>query len=258
VMAAIVADPPVPLRALRPDAPVALERVILRCLEKDRTKRFANVAELARALEPFGPPSARESVERIARVLGAPATASAAGIATTAFAANPVPGAGSAVGWGRTETSSRRSRPVLTISVVALLLAAGAVAGVSLLKGGATADASASAGTSPAPPPATESATVAMGAASAAAAPSPPVPVAPSASLPVSPEPPARDQAARRSAPPRRTSATLRASAAPPATVAAPPATPEPKTPQPGPATTAPAPQSRPKAPASGVWDDMK
>jgi serine/threonine-protein kinase len=47
--ARILRDPVPPLAA--PHVPVMLERVVLKCLEKDRTKRFANVVELARALE---------------------------------------------------------------------------------------------------------------------------------------------------------------------------------------------------------------
>jgi hypothetical protein len=49
---------------------VALAAVVRRCLRKSRDERFANVAELARALEPFAPLEARDSVGRIARILG--------------------------------------------------------------------------------------------------------------------------------------------------------------------------------------------
>ncbi|MDC3989469.1 serine/threonine-protein kinase [Polyangium jinanense] len=70
VYAAILGDPPAPLRALRPDAPPALEAVILRCLEKDAARRFASVGELAAALVPFAPQRARVSAERIGRITG--------------------------------------------------------------------------------------------------------------------------------------------------------------------------------------------
>jgi serine/threonine-protein kinase len=72
--AAILQDPPNPLRARRPDAPVPLEMAILGALEKDRAYRYQNVAELAGALAPFGTPAATASAERIARVLGVPAS----------------------------------------------------------------------------------------------------------------------------------------------------------------------------------------
>ena len=49
--------------------PFGLGDVVLRCLEKDPSKRFTNVAQLARALEPWAPPRARGSVDRVARTL---------------------------------------------------------------------------------------------------------------------------------------------------------------------------------------------
>ncbi|MEO7036252.1 MAG: protein kinase [Polyangiaceae bacterium] len=62
--AAILEQDPVPLRALVPDAPVELEEVVLRCLEKDVDKRYGNIAELAIALYPFAPRRSRISAER--------------------------------------------------------------------------------------------------------------------------------------------------------------------------------------------------
>jgi eukaryotic-like serine/threonine-protein kinase len=70
LLAMIVADAPPPLSASRRDAPPELEAVILRCLEKDRERRFASVAALARALERFASADTRPLVRRIARVLG--------------------------------------------------------------------------------------------------------------------------------------------------------------------------------------------
>jgi serine/threonine-protein kinase len=60
-----VFEPPPPLRDVRPDAPQALEQVILKCLEKDAAARFQNLAELAAALVPFGLERSRQSLERI-------------------------------------------------------------------------------------------------------------------------------------------------------------------------------------------------
>ena len=62
--AAILEHDPVPLRELVEDAPVELEDVILRCLEKDVSKRYGNIAELAIALYPFAPRRSRISAER--------------------------------------------------------------------------------------------------------------------------------------------------------------------------------------------------
>jgi eukaryotic-like serine/threonine-protein kinase len=70
LLAMIVADAPPPLTSARPDAPTDLEATILRCLQKDRDRRFANVAELAHALERFASPEVRPLVRRISRVLG--------------------------------------------------------------------------------------------------------------------------------------------------------------------------------------------
>jgi serine/threonine-protein kinase len=70
-VAQIVADPPARLREKQPDVPEALEKVVLRCLEKDREARFQNVAELAAALLPFAP-SCETLVQAIARLCSLP------------------------------------------------------------------------------------------------------------------------------------------------------------------------------------------
>ena len=90
--AAIAMDPPIPLRAKRPDAPAALEAVILRCMHKDPLGRYEDVAALAEALAPFASERGHVSVARIARVvrsvthqnglMGAPQHAAAANAAT--------------------------------------------------------------------------------------------------------------------------------------------------------------------------------
>jgi len=68
----IRSDPPPPIEGLRPDLPAALVPVVSKCLEKDRAKRYANVAELAKALAPFAPQRARASVQRIIRTVESP------------------------------------------------------------------------------------------------------------------------------------------------------------------------------------------
>ena len=49
----VVNDPPAPIVELRPEIPDDLAKIVARCLEKDPNARFANVAMLGEALEPF-------------------------------------------------------------------------------------------------------------------------------------------------------------------------------------------------------------
>lgn len=86
LLAAILQDPSPPLRQHRPDAPHGLEAIVARCLEKDPAARYADVAELAQALAPFGSASARVSAERVERVIrlrNSPEESLAASIART-------------------------------------------------------------------------------------------------------------------------------------------------------------------------------
>jgi len=62
--AAVLETAPTPMRDLRPDVPSALCEVVEKCLEKDPANRWANVAELARALLPFAPSRSVVSAER--------------------------------------------------------------------------------------------------------------------------------------------------------------------------------------------------
>ncbi len=65
----VIGSSPTPLATYRADISPAFESVILRCLERDREKRFRDVAEFALALLPFAPERARIYVERVKRVL---------------------------------------------------------------------------------------------------------------------------------------------------------------------------------------------
>jgi serine/threonine protein kinase len=62
--AAVLQEDPPALRELCPELPPGLERVILRCLEKEPIGRYASVADLALALATFGSRRARLSAER--------------------------------------------------------------------------------------------------------------------------------------------------------------------------------------------------
>lgn len=70
LVAIILAKPPEPMKLPRGPVPSGLQAVVARCLEKDPARRFSNVAELARALLPFGPPRSAYLVERVEHVLG--------------------------------------------------------------------------------------------------------------------------------------------------------------------------------------------
>jgi serine/threonine-protein kinase len=67
--AMIMTEQPRPPREIEPKLPIGLNNVVMRCLEKDPTKRYQNVAELAAALEPYAPASARGATGRISNVL---------------------------------------------------------------------------------------------------------------------------------------------------------------------------------------------
>lgn len=77
VLAAVVADPPVPLRTHLPGASDALLGVLDRCLRKAPEERFASAEELARALAPLVA-SGADSVARIEQIGQARRPASAA------------------------------------------------------------------------------------------------------------------------------------------------------------------------------------
>jgi eukaryotic-like serine/threonine-protein kinase len=76
--ASILGEPPTPpLRERRPEVPPELEAVMLRCVEKSPQARYDTVGDLAAALLPFAPSSARARVERMQRVSGRPVQLSA-------------------------------------------------------------------------------------------------------------------------------------------------------------------------------------
>ncbi|HEU4732233.1 MAG TPA: serine/threonine-protein kinase [Kofleriaceae bacterium] len=74
VMFKILSQPTPSLASVCSRLPQGLVRTIERCLEKDRERRFANVAELAHELVPFAPARARAAMSLIEHVMtaGAP------------------------------------------------------------------------------------------------------------------------------------------------------------------------------------------
>jgi serine/threonine-protein kinase len=65
LLARIVTEPPAPLSTLNTAVPSEIEAIVLRCLEKERERRFASVAQLVRALEPFASAETRPLARRI-------------------------------------------------------------------------------------------------------------------------------------------------------------------------------------------------
>ncbi|MEY4551300.1 MAG: hypothetical protein RL685_7495 [Pseudomonadota bacterium] len=71
----VLQDEPPPLGSRVRDLPRGFEAVVLRCLAKDRNKRYQSVNELAVALAEFAPPEALRSLQRISRLAaGSPAS----------------------------------------------------------------------------------------------------------------------------------------------------------------------------------------
>lgn len=58
-----------PIAQVRPDVPGTLAHVVDRCLERDRERRYRNVAELALALAPFASAEGKTSVARVTALL---------------------------------------------------------------------------------------------------------------------------------------------------------------------------------------------
>lgn len=129
LIVSVMQQPPAQLTALRPDVPPALESVILRCLEKDLTRRFQTVAELAHALAPFASPRQQGSPERISRILGVQVSGPHPALAGPgAEPARSVPESSATdAGWGQTRSPTPR-RPLG-------LVIGGAAVGVALLAG---------------------------------------------------------------------------------------------------------------------------
>lgn len=69
IYAAATLGPPAAPSTLRSDVPAELDAVILRCLRIDPDERYADTAELAVALAPFGPEGSVARADAIARIL---------------------------------------------------------------------------------------------------------------------------------------------------------------------------------------------
>jgi serine/threonine-protein kinase len=136
VCMSIASQPTPPLRGTLPETPASLDVVLAKCLQKDRKKRYSNVAELAVALAPFAPKRARASVDRISRVI------QSAGLSDSAWGLPPSSNPPSApsepatmASWGQTGARGRRHRAGLLGIAAAFGLGVGAIAATWVLQG---------------------------------------------------------------------------------------------------------------------------
>ena len=137
---------PVAMGSIRADVPAGLERLIMRCLEKDAERRFRNIGEFALALENFGPKRARASIDRIlgtmeAAGMSALPASSSGGIAQNDLVSTQAPiqaTPGTVASWGTTGPGPLQGKKAVVGAAIGagLLVLAG---GVLLLarKGGA-------------------------------------------------------------------------------------------------------------------------
>jgi serine/threonine-protein kinase len=231
-LAVKITNEPAPvLSSLRRDVPRGLDAVLARCFEKEKENRYQTVAELASALEGFGTPRARLSVERVrgvqkqtslsesARVLqelpraSMPMTSYDVDVSGAPKDASPR-SADTVFGARRTPRHRLQGRIVMATSVVALLAATVVFVRASLPAPLAAAAPSPVPSTTVAPPVATP--------------PPPPPPAPPPSDIPPAPmapvAPTAVTSAAAPPAPAARAIATRPAAARPSAPAAAPPA----------------------------------
>jgi serine/threonine-protein kinase len=142
----IATEPVPPLSRARPGAPPALAEIVAMCTQKDRDARYATVAELARALQPFAPGSG-PLVKRIGaarRVTGLTVGSPEATAAERSVEAATVPPVGHTV-------HGRRSASVVLGLLAVAALVAGLGAAASLARGRLSASPVASAAATAAP-----------------------------------------------------------------------------------------------------------
>jgi len=197
----IISSPAPLLRAMKPEAPIGLERVILRCLERDRAKRYQSIGELAAALVEYGPKRARVSLERITGILRG------AGMAPQGLSSPPpsepvsvaAPPPGTAASWGQTAAGAARSKGPM-VAIAAALVLVGVGIGGYVLRAGSASKPEPSAEVSGAQPE-----TAPQPIATVTAKAPPPEPVAPAASASDAPHAPAAPDVAPATAAPQAT-----------------------------------------------------
>ncbi len=117
LLAAVIADAPVPLSEFLPEVPPELEATVLACLEKSPARRISSVAELASRLAPFASEDASRLASRIDRASRG-ALGSTPSLAPLAAPSSPslsrsseAASAGASSSLSRLESSTARSSP---------------------------------------------------------------------------------------------------------------------------------------------------
>jgi serine/threonine-protein kinase len=113
----------------RPDVPRALDAVVMKCLRRDPSARYATVAALAAALAPFGGERAAVSASRASRV----ASALAATADVTALAGDSLPAGSRTADRSWSTTGGRTSVRRGVLRGLAALVAGVAISGLAIL-----------------------------------------------------------------------------------------------------------------------------
>lgn len=161
-------EEPPPPSMFRADIPPPLEETILRCLERDRTKRFPNLGELAAALAPFALDEHIGSAERALRTIDKAAGPGSTTLSPAALRAtrSSLAGTRTASSMSSTTTADPRSGRMKTVGLAAIALVLGMasvlalVAFISKPGGGAGGPAAGGTGAPAAPQPASSPAGV--------------------------------------------------------------------------------------------------
>lgn len=132
--AKILQEEPVSMCDVRPDAPLGLQAVVQRSLQKRPADRYPTVAELAADLLPYAPRGGRISVERIAKVMNAAGLTDATLAMPQSQAPVPVVAAGiTQQAWGASQSTKRSNTRWLALVGAAVVIVGGAVVAFGLL-----------------------------------------------------------------------------------------------------------------------------
>jgi serine/threonine-protein kinase len=153
LMAMVLTEVPAPLQSVRSDVPEGFVAIVNRCLEREPSRRYGSVADLARALAPFASPRMQPLADRVASVLrathsggarGGPAGAISGLDATVADpsgsgrlgASNSSSGGAVRLqtggGWGGTASRSSSRRALFAVAALAAVVLLGVAGGVVL------------------------------------------------------------------------------------------------------------------------------